>query len=57
MKELQFSIEINATKERVWATFWDEKTFRDRAGIIGKNLRTDRRVTAHKVLPFTKNHD
>ena len=34
MKELQFSIEINAPKERVWATLWADKTFRDWAGII-----------------------
>ena len=34
MKELQFSIEINAPRERVWATLWDDATFRDWAGII-----------------------
>ena len=34
MKEIQFSIEINASKERVWATLWDDLTFRDWASII-----------------------
>jgi hypothetical protein len=34
MKELQFSIEINASKERVWSTLWEDKTFRDWAGMI-----------------------
>jgi len=34
MKELQFSIEINATKERVWATLWEDKSFRNWASII-----------------------
>jgi len=34
MKEIQFSIEINASKERVWATLWEDETFRDWANII-----------------------
>ena len=34
MKEIQFSIEINAAKERVWATLWEDVTFRDWASII-----------------------
>ena len=34
MKKLQFSIEIDASKERVWATLWDDKSFRDWASII-----------------------
>ena len=34
MKELQFSIEINASKERVWATLWEDTTFRDWATMI-----------------------
>ena len=34
MKEIQFSIEINASKERVWATLWEDITFRDWASII-----------------------
>jgi hypothetical protein len=34
MKEMQFSIEINATKEKVWDTLWQDKTFREWASII-----------------------
>lgn len=34
MKQIQFSIEINAAKERVWATLWEDITFRDWASII-----------------------
>jgi hypothetical protein len=34
MKELQFSIEIKAAKERVWATLWEDASFRDWASII-----------------------
>ena len=34
MKELQFSIEINASKESVWATLWEDTAFRDWANII-----------------------
>ncbi len=34
MKELEFSIEINAPKEKVWATLWEDATFRDWASII-----------------------
>ena len=34
MKELQFSIEIEATKEKVWATLWQDSTFREWAGLI-----------------------
>ena len=34
MKNIQFSIEIYAAKERVWATLWDDATFRDWASII-----------------------
>lgn len=34
MKEIQFSIEINAAKERVWDTLWQDETFRQWADII-----------------------
>lgn len=34
MKEMRFSIEINATKERVWDTLWQDETFREWASII-----------------------
>jgi uncharacterized protein YndB with AHSA1/START domain len=34
MKKLQFSIEINATKEKVWDTLWQDETLRQWASII-----------------------
>ena len=34
MKKMQFSIEINATKQRVWDTLWQDETFREWASII-----------------------
>jgi len=34
MKEMQFIVEINAPKERVWDTLWQDKTFREWSGII-----------------------
>lgn len=34
MIEMQFTVEINATKERVWNTLWQDETFRDWANII-----------------------
>jgi uncharacterized protein YndB with AHSA1/START domain len=34
MKELQFQVKINAPKEKVWATLWQDETFRKWAGII-----------------------
>ena len=34
MQEMQFQAEINATKEKVWDTLWQDKTFRQWAGII-----------------------
>ncbi|PTQ84959.1 hypothetical protein C8U37_10687 [Trichococcus patagoniensis] len=34
MKKLQFSIEINASKESVWATLWEDASFRVWANII-----------------------
>lgn len=34
MKEMQFQIEINATKEKVWNTLWEDNTFRQWADFI-----------------------
>jgi len=34
MKKIHFSIEINASKEKVWNTLWGDATFRDWANII-----------------------
>lgn len=34
MKKLKFSIDIQASREKVWQTLWDDHTFRDWASII-----------------------
>jgi uncharacterized protein YndB with AHSA1/START domain len=34
MKEMQFSIEIHAPKQRVWDTLWQDETLRQWAGVI-----------------------
>jgi hypothetical protein len=34
MKEMQFSIEIHATKAKVWDTLWQDETLREWASII-----------------------
>lgn len=34
MKNMQFSVDINATKKRVWDILWQDKTLRQWAGII-----------------------
>jgi len=34
MKEIRFSIEINATKQKVWDTPWQDETLREWAGLI-----------------------
>lgn len=34
MKQLKFSIAINAPKEKVWSTLWQDATFREWAGLI-----------------------
>lgn len=34
MKEMQFKIEINAPKERVWQILWKDESLRDWSGIV-----------------------
>lgn len=34
MQKMQISIKIEASREQVWNTLWDDKTFRDWASII-----------------------
>ncbi len=34
MKELQFSLEVQAVRTKVWDTLWQDETFRDWAGLI-----------------------
>ena len=34
MKKMEFSVEINASKEKVWTTLWTDETFREWANLI-----------------------
>lgn len=34
MQKMRFAVEIEAPKEKVWKTLWEDKTFRDWANII-----------------------
>lgn len=34
MKEMQFQVDINASKEKVWNTLWRDETFRQWASVI-----------------------
>lgn len=34
MIELQFSVDIHATREKVWDTLWQDKTLREWAGLV-----------------------
>lgn len=38
MKTLRFSIEINAAKEKVWKTLWEDATFSNWANIIDEGM-------------------
>jgi uncharacterized protein YndB with AHSA1/START domain len=41
IKKLQFSIAIEAPREKVWNTLWQEKTFREWADIIDPGMYID----------------
>ena len=34
MKEMKFTVEINASRDKVWDTLWQDKTFRQWANLI-----------------------
>jgi uncharacterized protein YndB with AHSA1/START domain len=52
MKELQFSIEIKASKEKVWNTLWTDKTFRDWANLIDEGTYMDGEMIEGKDVRF-----
>lgn len=46
MHKIQFSIEINAPREKVWNTLWDEDSFRDWTSVFsdgseGSHIKSD----------------
>lgn len=46
MRDMQFTIEINAPKQKVWDTLWEDATLRQWAGIIdpGTHMVVDLKV-------------
>jgi len=52
MEKIQFSIEIEAPKERIWNTLWEDKTFRDWASIIDEGLYMVGEMKGGKEVQF-----
>lgn len=52
MKELQFSTKINASKERVWTTLWEDIAFRDWASIIDEGTYMKGEMKEGNVVEF-----
>ena len=50
MKKIQFSIEINASKENVWNTLWGDSAFRYWAGIIDEGTYIKRVMYSLKKM-------
>ena len=60
MKKQHFSIKIKALKEKVWQTFWEDKTLRDWGNIIDEGLYMEGVMAVRETVPDTdsvyKNH-
>lgn len=52
MKELEFTIEIHATKETVWSTLWDDHTFRDWANNIDEGTYMKGEMKEGNIVEF-----
>ena len=52
MKTIEFSIEINAAKECVWATLWEDATFRDWASLIDEGTYMKGIMTEGNEIQF-----
>lgn len=52
MNPLQFSIEINAPKQKVWNTLWQDETFRDWASIIDPGTYMAGELTEGSEMQF-----
>jgi hypothetical protein len=52
MKKLNFSTDINASREKVWKTLWDDNTYREwtREFAEGSHAKTDNWKEGSKVL-------
>lgn len=52
MKKLQFSVDIAATKEKVWSTLWQDETFRDWANIIDEGTYMEGELKEGNEIQF-----
>lgn len=52
MKKIQYSIEINASKEKVWETLWGDATFRDWVSNIDKGIYIKGELTEGNEIEF-----
>lgn len=52
MSNLQYSIEINAPREKVWNTLWQEKTFHEWADIIDPGMYIAGDLVEGNVVKF-----
>jgi hypothetical protein len=52
MKELEFTIDIHATKEKVWSTLWDDHTFRDWANNIDEGTYMKGEMKEGNIVEF-----
>ena len=52
MKELQYSITIQAPREKVWATLWEDESFRDWAGLIDEGTYMEGPMEEGKEVRF-----
>lgn len=57
MKNLQHSIEINASKEKIWSVLWDDTTLRDWAGIIDPGTYMTGPLVEGNEINFIGNSD
>lgn len=52
MKELQYSTTIKAPREKVWATLWEDESFRDWAGLIDEGTYMEGQMAEGKQVRF-----
>ena len=52
MKNMELSIEIHASKDKVWATLWDDATFRDWASLIDEGTYMKGIMTERNEIQF-----
>lgn len=52
MKKIKFSIEIKASKERIWSILWDDTTFRDWASIIDEGTYLEGEMKEGNQIQF-----